>query len=107
MGYSYDLNGRSETLTIGCYGPGGIPLAEAMDDLHEAKRKIAAGISPAQEKARSKDQQKSAKSFDDWSSELELADQRVQFVGQGNQFLAYAAGLRSLAGGSIGDLADT
>jgi integrase len=65
--YNYEFNGRSETLTIGCYGPGGITLAEAREALHEAKRKIAAGISPAQDKARFKNKEKQAKTFDDWA----------------------------------------
>ncbi|MFA5083421.1 MAG: Arm DNA-binding domain-containing protein, partial [Hydrogenophilaceae bacterium] len=34
--YNYEFNGRSETLTIGRYGTGGITLAEARDALHEA-----------------------------------------------------------------------
>jgi integrase len=76
--YNYEFNGRSETLTIGRYGTGGITLAEARDALHEAKRKIAAGISPAQDKARSKDKEKQAKTFDDWAESwlkgYEMAD---------------------------------
>ncbi len=52
--YNYVINGRQETLTIGRYGVGGITLAEARDKLSDAKKMIASGKSPAQEKARDK-----------------------------------------------------
>lgn len=65
--YNYRLNGRSETLTFGRYGPSGITLAQAQTLLREAKQKIAAGVSPAQEKARSKDQLRGEKRFDTWA----------------------------------------
>jgi integrase len=65
--YNYALNGRQETLTFGRYGIGGITLAEAREQLHEAKKMIAEGKSPAREKARAKVREKDAKSFDDWA----------------------------------------
>lgn len=65
--YNYSLNGRQETVTFGQYGVGGITLAEARERLGEAKKMIAAGKSPAREKARSKNREKDAKTFDDWA----------------------------------------
>jgi integrase len=65
--YNYTLNGRQETVTFGQYGVGGITLAEARERLDEAKKMIAAGKSPAREKARAKNRDKGAKSFDDWA----------------------------------------
>lgn len=50
--YNYAINGRQETLTIGRYGVRGVTLAEARERLSEAKKMIAAGKSPAREKAR-------------------------------------------------------
>lgn len=65
--YNYALNGRNETLTIGKYGVGGMTLAEARDRLHDAKRLIAAGKSPAHEKARTKDKIGQEQTFGDWA----------------------------------------
>ncbi|MFZ5887570.1 MAG: tyrosine-type recombinase/integrase [Chloroflexota bacterium] len=65
--YDYEINGRYETITFGRYGAGGMTLAEARVALHEAKRLIAAGKSPAQAKARAKKKDSSSKSFDDWA----------------------------------------
>ena len=67
--YNYTLNGRQETVTFGCYGSGGITLAEARERLHEAKRMIAAGESPARQKARTKDASRTEKTFGDWAEE--------------------------------------
>ena len=50
--YNYSVNGRQETLTIGRYGKRGVTLSEARERLSEAKKMIAAGKSPAKEKAR-------------------------------------------------------
>jgi len=76
--YNYSINGRQETLTIGRYGVGGITLAEARERLHEAKRLIADGKSPAREKAREKSRAKDAESFggwgDKWLRGYEMAD---------------------------------
>lgn len=52
--YNYSIHGRQETITFGRYGVGGITLAEARERLGEAKKMIAAGKSPAKEKARDK-----------------------------------------------------
>jgi hypothetical protein len=60
---NYSINGRQETLTFGRYGVGGITLAEAREQLGEAKKMIAAGKSPAKEKAHVKD----AETFGAWS----------------------------------------
>lgn len=67
--YNYTINGRAETLTIGKYGVGGITLAEARELLHEAKKMVAAGKSPAKEKARTKGKSRDEKTFDDWAQE--------------------------------------
>lgn len=67
--YNYRLNSRSETLTFGRYGADGITLAEARNMLQEAKKKIAAGQSPAQEKARSKGKLRAEKRFGVWAQE--------------------------------------
>lgn len=65
--YNYAINGRQETLTFGRYGVGGITLAEARERLHEAKRLIAEGKSPAREKARAKARVKDAETFGAWA----------------------------------------
>ncbi|MEG7405136.1 tyrosine-type recombinase/integrase [Serratia marcescens] len=64
--YNYSLNGRQETITFGRYGVGGITLAEARERLGEAKKMIAAGKSPAKEKARDKARVKDAENFGAW-----------------------------------------
>ena len=65
--YNYTVNGRQETVTFGRYGVGGITLAEARERLHEAKKLIADGKSPAREKARERERDKASKTFDDWA----------------------------------------
>lgn len=65
--YSYAINGRQETLTIGRYGVRGVTLAEARERLSEAKKMIAAGKSPAREKARDKKRVKNAVTFGAWA----------------------------------------
>jgi integrase len=65
--YNYSLNGRQETLTLGLYGDGGITLNEARERLNDAKRLILKGVSPAREKARSKERISEAKSFGEWA----------------------------------------
>lgn len=65
--YNYSIHGRQETITFGRYGPGGITLAEARERLSEAKKLIAAGKSPAKEKAREKARVKGAETFDAWA----------------------------------------
>lgn len=65
--YNYSINGRQETVTFGRYGTGGITLAEARERLGEAKKLIAAGKSPAKEKARDKARIKDAETFGAWA----------------------------------------
>ncbi|HEX7854843.1 MAG TPA: tyrosine-type recombinase/integrase [Sphingobium sp.] len=65
--YNYAINGRQETLTFGRYGIGGITLAEARELLGTAKKMVAAGKSPAKEKARSKVRMKDAETFGAWA----------------------------------------
>lgn len=65
--YNYTIHGRQETITFGRYGLGGITLAEAREQLGEAKKMIAAGKSPAKEKARDKARVKDAETFDAWA----------------------------------------
>tara|TARA_B100000378_G_scaffold70695_1_gene53846 strand:- start:2269 stop:3525 length:1257 start_codon:yes stop_codon:yes gene_type:complete len=61
--YDYRLNGRRETLTLGQYGPGGISLALARERLIDARKAVADGRSPAQEKQREKRRLSRAKNF--------------------------------------------
>ena len=65
--YNYTIHGRQETITFGRYCLGGIGLAEAREQLGEAKKMIAAGKSPAKEKARAKARVKDAETFDAWA----------------------------------------
>jgi integrase len=74
--YNYSLNGRQETLTLGLFGEGGISLSEARERLNDAKRLILKGVSPAREKARSKERISEAKSFGEWA-ELWLRGYRM------------------------------
>lgn len=74
----YRLNGRRETLTLGKYGPTGISLARAREKTIDAKRAVAEGRSPAQEKQREKRRLKEAKSFgefgESWLTKAPMAD---------------------------------
>ena len=76
--YDYRLNGRRETLTIGRYGEDGISLARARESCLVARRAVAEGRSPAQEKQREKRRLKEAKSFGEfgerWFKEAPMAD---------------------------------
>ena len=65
--YNYSISGRQETPTIGRYGVRGLTLAEARQRLSEAKKMIAAGKSPAKEKARDKKRVKDAETFGAWA----------------------------------------
>lgn len=65
--YNYAIHGRQETVTFGRYGASGITLAEARERLNEAKKLIAAGKSPAKEKARDKARLRGAESFAEWA----------------------------------------
>lgn len=76
--YDYRLNGRRETLTIGKYGPSGLSLARAREKCLDARRAVAEGLSPAQEKQREKRRVLEAKSFGEfgerWFREAPMAD---------------------------------
>ncbi|NIL23495.1 tyrosine-type recombinase/integrase [Yersinia mollaretii] len=67
--YDYRINKRRETLTIGKYGPDGISLSEARDQLYIAKKMVDAGFSPATKKKSDKYQIKGAKRFKDFADE--------------------------------------
>jgi len=66
--YDYRLNGRRETLTIGRFGADGTTLVEAREQCLEARRAVAQGKSPAQEKQRKKRRLKEAKTFGDFGT---------------------------------------
>ena len=75
----YRLNGRRETLTIGRYGSkDGISLLMARERCMEARKAIALGISPAQEKQREKSRLAEAQTFGEytrrWLAEHRMAD---------------------------------
>jgi len=75
----YRLNGRRETLTIGRYGSkDGISLLMARERCMEARKAIAQGISPAQEKQREKSRQAEAQTFGEytkrWLAKHRMAD---------------------------------
>ena len=76
--YDYRLNGRRETLTIGRYGPSGISLAKARERCIEARRTVAEGASPSQEKQRQKRRVAEEKTFGEftvrWAEEARMAD---------------------------------
>lgn len=67
--YNYAINGRQETLVLGRYGPDGIKLAEARQLLGEAKRSLAAGRSPARQKATAAAKRREEQSFIQWAEE--------------------------------------
>lgn len=66
--YDYRLNGRRETLTIGRYGPSGISLAKARECCVDARRAVAEGYSPSQEKQRQKRRVAEAKTFGEFTT---------------------------------------
>jgi Arm domain-containing DNA-binding protein len=76
--YDYRINGRRETLTIGRYGPDGISLAEARDRCIAARKVVAEGRSPAQEKQREKRRFVDAQNFGAvgkrWFNEARMAE---------------------------------
>jgi len=67
--YNYAINGRQETLVLGRYGPGGLKLAEARELLIEAKKALAAGRSPARQKATVKERKREENTFGEWAKE--------------------------------------
>ena len=76
--YDYRLNGRRETLTIGRYGPGGVSLAAARELCVAARKLVAEGQSPAQEKQREKRRLSVAQNFGAvgkrWFKEARMAE---------------------------------
>jgi integrase len=65
--WNYRINGRQETLTLGRYGVLG--LAEARQALVDAKKRLAAGSSPARVKARERAKAGAEQSFGAWAKE--------------------------------------
>ncbi len=76
--YDYRVNGRRETLTIGRYGADGVTLARAREKCMVARRTVAEGQSPAQEKQREKRRMRELQSFGDfgerWLKNFTMAD---------------------------------
>ena len=76
--YDYRVNGRRETLTIGRYGSSGMSLAEARERCIAARKVVAAGRSPAQEKQREKRRFADAQNFGAvgkrWFKEARMAE---------------------------------
>ena len=73
----YRLNARREALTIGRYGAkDGMSLLMARGRCMEARRLVAQGKSPSQEKQRAKRRQTQAKTFEQFAS-LWLAEARM------------------------------
>ena len=76
--YDYRLNGRRETLTIGRYGPDGVSLAKARELCLAARKMVAEGRSPAQEKQRAKRRLSDAQTFGGvgkrWFKEARMAE---------------------------------
>ncbi len=61
--YDYRLHGRRETVSFGRYGAAGISLARARGRCIDARRAVADGRSPAQDKQREKRRLREAQSF--------------------------------------------
>ena len=76
--YDYRLNGRRETLTIGQYDSNGLSLAPARERCSDARRAVAGGLSPSQQKQREKRRLAEAKNFGDfadrWMEDARMAD---------------------------------
>jgi len=76
--FDYRMHGRRETLTLGRYGPAGLSLARAREKCIDARRALADGRSPAQEKQRDKRRLREAKSFGEfgerWLERAPMAD---------------------------------
>jgi len=76
--YDYRLNGRRETLTIGRYSSNGISLAEARERCMAARKVVAEGRSPAQEKQRERRRLAEAQNFGAvakrWFKEARMAE---------------------------------
>lgn len=76
--YDYRLHGRRETVSFGRYGAAGISLARARERCIDARRAVADGRSPAQDKQREKRRLREAQSFgefgDRWLRKAPMAD---------------------------------
>lgn len=76
--YDYRLHGRRETLTLGCYRPGGISLAMARELLLDARKSVQAVILSVLEKQREKRRVVGIKTFgaakEAWLTSARLAD---------------------------------
>lgn len=76
--YDYRLNGRRETLTIGRYGADGVSLSEAREQCMAARKMVAAGQSPAQDKQREKRRRAATETFGAvgkrWFKEARMAE---------------------------------
>jgi integrase len=76
--YDYRLNGRRETLSLGRYGRRGISLALARELCLDARRAVAEGRSPSQEKQREKRRVAEAKTFEEftgcWLEQARMAE---------------------------------
>jgi integrase len=65
--YNYRVNGRQENLVLGRYGVGGITLAEAREKLSAAKKLVAEGKTPTQQKRRQKARKEGEATFGEWA----------------------------------------
>ena len=76
--YDYRLHGRREAVLFGRYGAAGISLARAREKCIDARRAVADGRSPAQDKQREKRRLREAQSFgefgDRWLQKAPMAD---------------------------------
>lgn len=76
--YDYRLNRRRETLVIGKYGRSDLSLSVAREKCIDARRAVAEGHSPAQEKQRDKRRLREARSLGEfgkrWLAETQMAD---------------------------------
>lgn len=76
--FDYRLNGRRETLTIGRYGADGLSLSTARQLCVAARAEVMKGVSPAQEKQRSKRQSLASGNFGavgkQWFAEAPMAE---------------------------------
>lgn len=76
--FDYRMHNRRETLTLGGYSPAGLSLARAREKCIDARRALAEGRSPAQEKQRDKRRRLEAKSFGEfgerWLQRAPMAD---------------------------------
>ncbi|MBB3122210.1 tyrosine-type recombinase/integrase [Pseudoduganella violacea] len=64
---NYRINGRQETLVLGRYGSGGLSLLEARAKLGEARKLLAAGISPRLHKQRVRQRHQAEETFGQWA----------------------------------------